>query len=218
MRRRQAKRRDARSHRSLYHRNIHDWGNNEKQGVSKDTSNKTCFEEIVSVPETPFHHQHTLPFLSLQDASLDRASLRTKRMLLYYSIELYNSQIIIWRRLIFLLNHTFHALVNNDKSFLPALIQHHRLHHSMATRISVPRLMIHMLAPETFGAMAAACTVLDWFYRKAAMCADEWFIARNECHTLNRNSITSPSFTTYSFPSDRIFPFSLAPCSPPSAT
>ncbi len=33
-------------------------------------------------------------------------------------------------------------------------------------------------------------------------------------HTLNRKFNTSPSFTTYSFPSARILPASLAPCSP----
>jgi hypothetical protein len=36
--------------------------------------------------------------------------------------------------------------------------------------------------------------------------------------TLKRNSITSPSFTTYSFPSDRITPFSFTPFQPPCAT
>ncbi len=33
-------------------------------------------------------------------------------------------------------------------------------------------------------------------------------------YTLKRKSRTSPSFTTYSFPSTRILPASLAPCSP----
>src|SRR5687768_3603086 len=37
-------------------------------------------------------------------------------------------------------------------------------------------------------------------------------------YTLNRNSITSPSCTTYSLPSARILPASLAPASPPKAT
>ena len=36
--------------------------------------------------------------------------------------------------------------------------------------------------------------------------------------TLKRKSSTSPSFTTYSLPSTRIFPASFAPCSPPRAT
>ncbi len=34
---------------------------------------------------------------------------------------------------------------------------------------------------------------------------------------LNRKFITSPSLTTYSLPSERIFPASFAPCSPFSA-
>ena len=37
-------------------------------------------------------------------------------------------------------------------------------------------------------------------------------------HTLKRNSITSPSWTTYSLPSWRSLPASRAPASPPSAT
>ena len=34
------------------------------------------------------------------------------------------------------------------------------------------------------------------------------------CYTLKRKCITSPSWTTYSLPSSRIFPFSFAPASP----
>ena len=37
-------------------------------------------------------------------------------------------------------------------------------------------------------------------------------------YTLKRNSSTSPSLTTYSLPSTRILPASLAPCSPLQAT
>jgi hypothetical protein len=37
----------------------------------------------------------------------------------------------------------------------------------------------------------------------------------NDAYVLNRNSITSPSLTTYSLPSARMRPASLAPCSPP---
>src|SRR6185437_11904736 len=37
-------------------------------------------------------------------------------------------------------------------------------------------------------------------------------------HTLNRNNITSPSCTTYSFPSDRTAPFSRAPFHPSFST
>ena len=38
----------------------------------------------------------------------------------------------------------------------------------------------------------------------------QWFDGQKQPYTLNRNRIISPSFTTYSFPSDRINPFSLA--------
>ena len=40
---------------------------------------------------------------------------------------------------------------------------------------------------------------------------------RRISHTLKRNRIMSPSFTTYSFPSERIRPFSLAAAMVPTA-
>lgn len=45
-----------------------------------------------------------------------------------------------------------------------------------------------------------------------------WRAFRNPAQTLKRKCTTSPSRTTYSLPSSRIFPASFAPCSPPSAT
>lgn len=51
-----------------------------------------------------------------------------------------------------------------------------------------------------------------WMYLPLA--SNPWPRSTPRGHELNRKFITSPSLTTYSLPSERILPASLAPCSP----
>lgn len=63
--------------------------------------------------------------------------------------------------------------MHDDKSFLPAVIDGNRLHQSLAMRRTIPRIVIDMLAPKTFGAMTSAGSMDERLYVKATMLTDE---------------------------------------------
>jgi len=97
-----------------------------------------------------------------------------------------NNNLIIRRRLVPLLNFAFRTFMNDDKPFLPVLIEADRLHHSMAACGSIAGLMIDMLAPETLGAVAAAGPVWKGQNCMITIAADKRLLTCYE-HALERS-------------------------------
>ena len=125
--------------------------------------------------------------------------------------------LIIGRSLVSFGDFASCTVMNDNQTFLSCLIDVDRFHQPLAHGSAVAGMDVDVLGKKTAGAMAPASALFKGLHCKPAVLARERFLAGEEDQGIygeNRNNITSPSCTTYVFPSLRIFPAFLAPASP----